>query len=136
MQLNATKEMCVEHINKNLMNNAKITKHDLLTVGDHRNNKGPIVIELTDIAKKIAILKSSSEELVIKNCLSKENVALRKKAIALKEKGKISKVWDYKGSIYFTIPGQEERVLATQENLTSPMDLVVQSSSASGTTIT
>lgn len=110
---------CLELINTIVSNEQKISPTDIIKVEDHRASKGPITIKLRNLSKKIEIIKSKSDNIVIKNRLSKENTIVRKRGMALKNKKVIGIVWDYKGEIFYKLPNSQEKLSLTLQALAS-----------------
>lgn len=110
-----TPQICTNLLNKLIENGPKILPNDI-EIKDFRNRKGPLVLKLKDIKTKLKILHIKSEKFVAKNRLTRESIILRKKAMELKKKGVIRKIWEYKGNIFFTTD-QEEKEQASTEKL-------------------
>lgn len=106
----ATALNIIGEANNHLQQQDKITASEILSISDYRHKKGPIVIKLATMTSKFKLLKCKDPDFLIKNSLTKNQSKIKKIANAIKQKGVISKVWEYKGDIYFQRTGMEERI--------------------------
>ena len=110
----------VELLNSDLSSENQLSIDDIKEVEDHRNKNGPIVITFSEFKTKITILKlfKMSKSYSIRDHLSKTNTLLRKRAISLRQKKLIERVWVYRGSIYYSLPcSPDDGIMANSYNL-------------------
>ena len=99
-------ESCVKILNEKLSSNdVKLNSDDITCVSDYREKKGPIVLDFKDLSCKVRVLKniSNNEHFVIRDCLSKHILRLRKTAYELLNKKKIHKFWLRRGELYYSL---------------------------------
>ena len=75
-------------MNQRLLPDKQVKTDQLLSVDDHRKNNGPIVIEMDCLKSKVSVLKNlqSNNSFVIKDCLSRNTLKLRKRVLELQNK--------------------------------------------------
>lgn len=109
----------MDSINEHLEETSKFSSDLISDISDFRKNNGPIQLSISSLDKKVSLLKlfRENKDFIIRDCLSRQALQLRSAAISLANKGKIEKVWSYKGDVYFTLPGSRNRVLACWDSL-------------------
>lgn len=114
-----TTESMLNSLNMHIPSDEKLKIDDILEVKDYRENNGPITVEFAALSTKVSILKNvkDNDSIVVKDCLSKEMIKLRKYALKLLKEKKIGKVWSYRGDVYFTFPRSKTRIFACWDNL-------------------
>lgn len=106
----------VAEANNYLENGNKICENDIKSVKDYRPKNGPIIATVSNFAAKLKLLKCKNRNFAVKNSLTHKETLLRKRANILKSKNFITKVWDYRGEIYFSSLN-DERVRASDVSL-------------------
>ena len=106
-------EDIVNLINTHLIEENKLNLNDIDSIRDTRNKNGPILIKVNSTKKKNIVLKAKNENLKIHESLSKDKVILRKRIVDLIAKKVISKVWIYRGDVYYILPDSENPIRAT-----------------------
>ena len=106
----------VAEANNYLENGNKICENDIKSVKDYRPKNGPIIATVSNFATKLKLLKCKNRNFAVKNSLTHKETLLRKRANILKSKNFITKVWDYRGEIYFSSLN-DERVRASDVSL-------------------
>lgn len=116
---NSNADSYTQQINMHLTEDSKLNADEIQDIQDYRDKKGPIVITFKTLSAKIKALKVKNKQLIIKNCLNQQNTILRKRALLLKAQNIIKNVWEYKGDIFFTKIGHEEKIQASLEIIVS-----------------
>ena len=104
-ELNGTtpnKENIAKCLNKQLPEDQRLYPEDIVDFKDYRGKKGPMLIKLANIKKKVSLLKIRNESVIIKNSPTRDALRLKKIAMHLQKRGKINKFWEYKGFIYIS----------------------------------
>ena len=118
---NPTNENCAKMITEHLDGKMSIKSEEIISVTDYRPKKGPLIVEVNSIEKKAALIRNSetTQNYVLKDCLTRVAIMLRRRAIKLKKIGLVNKVWTYRGDIYITASGEDRRLRATHRLLLS-----------------
>lgn len=95
-------------LNKHLEKQKELLENPIVDFEDYRSKNGPLILNLRNAKVKAKLIKNfkNNTNLVLKDCLSKQANALRKKAKELKDKKLIEFYWSYRGDIYYIPKGK------------------------------
>ena len=103
-KLTADKDTCRQIINSKLPE-SKLADDAIAAVEDYRMKNGPIILTFKDEETKVSTMKKIKVDktFIIRNCLSKNTLQIRKKANLLVQKGILFKWWIRRGDVYYTL---------------------------------